>query len=40
MKEAAQTNVTRKCKLQASLYGLTNMVLYPFWPFWSSGIIA
>ena len=30
MKEAAQTDVTRKYKLQASFYGLTNMVLYPF----------
>ena len=32
---AAQTDVTRKCKLQASFYCSANMVVHLFWPFWS-----
>ena len=32
---AARTDVTRKCKLQASFYCSTNMVVHLFWPFWS-----
>ena len=31
----AQTYVTRKCKLQASFYCSTNMVVDLFWHFWS-----
>ena len=32
---AAQTDVTRKCKLQTFCYCSTNMVVHLIWPFWS-----